>query len=89
LTDIGCPKQYIDTPLLENLSPAILQGIIARIPTGRLGSPEEIGNAIVFLASYLSSFMTGQGLVVDGYVPRRTEELCSAGLTSDRGQLAG
>lgn len=60
--------QYIDTPLLQNLDEATLQRIVSKIPAGRLGNPEEIGNAIVFLASYLSSFMTGQGLVVDGSV---------------------
>ncbi|KJX92833.1 short chain dehydrogenase reductase family oxidoreductase like protein [Zymoseptoria brevis] len=60
-----CPG-YIDTPLLQNLDEATLQRIVSKIPAGRLGNPEEIGNAIVFLASYLSSFMTGQVLVVDG-----------------------
>jgi cyclopentanol dehydrogenase len=37
-----------------------------RIPLGRFGKPEEIANAILFLASDESSFMTGSELVVDG-----------------------
>ena len=36
------------------------------IPMGRFGTPEEIGEAIVYLASDRSSFMTGHALVIDG-----------------------
>ncbi|KIV81004.1 hypothetical protein PV11_08458 [Exophiala sideris] len=57
---------YIETPLLRNLDDAMRQRLISRIPANRLGKPEEVGNAIVFLASHLSAFMYGQGLVVDG-----------------------
>jgi len=60
-----CPG-YIETPLLRNLNDAMRQTLISRIPANRLGKPEEVGNAIVFLASYLSTFMYGQGLIVDG-----------------------
>ena len=41
-------------------------GLVAGVPLQRVGQPDEIANAIVFLASSRSSFMTGQVLFVDG-----------------------
>ena len=43
-----------------------MDGEIAKVPQGRLGEMEEIADSIMFLASPLSSFMCGAGLVVDG-----------------------
>ncbi|MEK3964880.1 MULTISPECIES: SDR family NAD(P)-dependent oxidoreductase [Paenibacillus] len=40
--------------------------VISEIPVGRVGTPEDIGDAVVFLASEASSFITGIDLVVDG-----------------------
>src|SRR5260221_7498003 len=37
-----------------------------KIPLGRLGRPEELANAVVFLASEAASYITGQTVVVDG-----------------------
>ena len=39
---------------------------IRKIPMGRVGTPDEVANAVVFLASNDSSYMTGQSLIVDG-----------------------
>ncbi|MFP4137260.1 MAG: SDR family NAD(P)-dependent oxidoreductase [Halomonas sp.] len=57
---------YIDTPLLEALDDDMLQGLIGLHPIGRLGRPEEIANAFLFLASDEASFVTGAHLLVDG-----------------------
>lgn len=45
---------------------AAAQGLIPRIPLGRLGQPEEIAKAVLFLASEDASFVAGAELVVDG-----------------------
>ncbi len=66
-----CPGT-IDTPSLEermaaggNLD-AARHTFIARQPMGRLGTPQEIAQAALYLASDDSSFMTGQAFVIDG-----------------------
>ena len=48
------------------LNPVLIQGIKDRIPVGRIGSPEDIANAVLFFASPDSSYVTGQVLTVDG-----------------------
>jgi NAD(P)-dependent dehydrogenase (short-subunit alcohol dehydrogenase family) len=61
-----------ETPGLVGLAPdaaaaeAMLKGMAAGIPLGRVGRPEEIANAALFLASDQSSFMTGGEIFVDG-----------------------
>ncbi|AYY13946.1 glucose 1-dehydrogenase [Actinobacteria bacterium YIM 96077] len=68
-----CPGT-VDSPWVERLMAetddpsATRDALIARQPMGRLGSPAEIAEAIVFLASPASSFMTGSSMVVDGGV---------------------
>ena len=63
---------YISTPLLTNaIDPRpnaneMWDAIIAHHPVGRLGTPEEVANVILFLASDEASFVTGTELVVDG-----------------------
>jgi NAD(P)-dependent dehydrogenase (short-subunit alcohol dehydrogenase family) len=61
-----CPG-YILTPLLGDAPQSgMMDGEIAKVPMGRLGSPEEIADCIVFLASPWASYMTGAALVADG-----------------------
>ena len=44
----------------------IREQIIAQIPVGRLGKPEEIGRCVVFLASDQAGYLTGSNLSVNG-----------------------
>lgn len=60
-----CPG-YIKTPILNGLEEDMLNALIDRHPIGRLGEPEEIAKAVVFLASDEASFITGANLLVDG-----------------------
>ena len=59
---------FVETPLTRvTLSqPAIRDDILRRIPLGRLGTPEEVANAVLFLASPAASLITGACLLVDG-----------------------
>ena len=56
----------IDTPGLDGLGDDLKKGLAAAVPMGRLGSPDEIAKAVVFLASDDSSYVTGIELFVDG-----------------------
>ena len=55
----------IDTPGAKSTEEAQKQ-TVAMIPLARMGQPEDIANAVVFLASGKSSYITGQIIVVDG-----------------------
>lgn len=52
--------------LAKQHNPKLYQGVLASIPHGRLGRPDEIANVAAFLASDLASWITGQTIVVDG-----------------------
>jgi 3-oxoacyl-[acyl-carrier protein] reductase len=56
----------IDTPLLAALTPERLAAQLALQPTGKAGRPQDIANAVAFLASPAMDFITGQTLLVDG-----------------------
>lgn len=56
----------IDTPLLQALTPDRLTAQLALQPTGKAGRPDDIANAVSFLAAPHMDFITGQTLLVDG-----------------------
>ncbi|PSN75584.1 NAD(P)-binding protein [Corynespora cassiicola Philippines] len=63
-----CPG-YIMSPLIassEQTKALVGQLVRERVPADRLGQPEEVADAIVFLAGPMSSYMFGQSLVLDG-----------------------
>lgn len=65
---------YVRTPLVEKMAidsepdnpESVINGIANAIPLKRLATPEEIGELAAFLASTESSYITGQGIVIDG-----------------------
>ena len=55
---------------IEEGNPALFAQSLALNPTGRMGTPQEVARAVVFLASPAASFITGTNLVVDGALTR-------------------
>jgi 3-oxoacyl-[acyl-carrier protein] reductase len=56
----------IHTTMLDNLKPEVLEGYKQQIPVGRLGRPEDVSHAILFLACEESGYITGQVLPITG-----------------------
>ena len=52
--------------MTEVLSDKVKEGAVAQIPLGKFGEPEDIANAVAFLASDDAKYITGQVLNVDG-----------------------
>jgi acetoacetyl-CoA reductase len=57
---------YTNTDMMSSIPQQILDGIIQKIPMGRLGTPEEIAKAVAFLVSDDSEFITGITLSING-----------------------
>lgn len=55
-----------ETDMVKDLPKEMIEPLIATIPLGRIGKPEDIANAFVFLASDMASYITGVILSVDG-----------------------
>jgi NAD(P)-dependent dehydrogenase (short-subunit alcohol dehydrogenase family) len=63
-----CPG-YIDTPMMTRFTGGTAEGrarVVSEEPIGRMGTPEEIANAVLWLCSDASSFTVGHALIVDG-----------------------
>ncbi len=57
---------YIETNMVMSVANDVRDKIIAQIPVGRLGKPDEIARAVSFLAAEDSGFITGSNLVING-----------------------
>jgi 3-oxoacyl-[acyl-carrier protein] reductase len=57
---------FIETDMTADLPPAARQGIVDQTPLGRIGRPEEVAAAVVFLASEEAGYITGQVVRVNG-----------------------
>jgi 3-oxoacyl-[acyl-carrier protein] reductase len=59
--------------VVEESNPTLFQTMLARNPMGRMGTPDEVANAVVFLASPRASFITGTNVIVDGALTQRVQ----------------
>jgi len=59
---------FIETEMIAAMPEDILAGMIAKVPLKRLGSPEDVANAYVWLASNYASYINGTVISVDGGV---------------------
>lgn len=57
---------YINTEMVQQIPESILAKITSEIPIGRLGTPDEVARAVLFLASDQAGFMTGATLTLNG-----------------------
>lgn len=57
---------FIATPMTDVLNDKQREGILAKVPMARLGTPEDIASAVVYLASEEAAYLTGQTLHING-----------------------
>jgi NAD(P)-dependent dehydrogenase (short-subunit alcohol dehydrogenase family) len=56
----------VDTPMTQAMPPEVLEKMVARIPAGRIGSPDDVAGIVAFLASSEAAYITGQVLLACG-----------------------
>ena len=59
-------KGFIVTDMTDALGEQQKQSLLAQVPLGRLGSPDDVAHAVAFLASPQASYITGETLHVNG-----------------------
>ena len=57
---------FIKTEIIETIDPSVLDNMVKMIPTGQIGTASDVANAVFFLTSEESSYITGQILHVNG-----------------------
>ena len=58
---------------VEENNPDLFKTMLSRNPMGRMGTPEEVANAVVFLTSPRAGFITGTNLIIDGALTQRVQ----------------
>ena len=57
---------FIQTDMIETLPNDYLDNIISNVPLNRIGTPEDVSNTVLFLASDYANYITGQVISIDG-----------------------
>ena len=57
---------YVETEMTENLNDEVREGFLKQVPCGRMGLPDDVAEAVTFLAGDGAAYITGQVLTVDG-----------------------
>ena len=57
---------YVATDMTKAIAPEVMQKIVAQIPVGRMGEPEEIANTVLYLVNDQAGFITGSTIAING-----------------------